>query len=131
MLSQQAGYADRLNRALGRPGTATVGGADVAATVTPGALGPDGVPGGEALPGAGAGDYVTIRYERYMKVISMLLIFYFYSIFFFSILANKFRNSDSYFHFCFDHNFDHSQDQVCCVFLGVFFHHLMLRICHK
>jgi hypothetical protein len=43
-----------------------------AATDPPGALGRDGVPGGEALAGPGAGDYVLVQHERYTKVVFFL-----------------------------------------------------------
>ncbi len=47
-----------------------------AATVPPGALGRDGVPGGEALAGPGAGDYVLVRHERYTKIAFFVFIFF-------------------------------------------------------
>ncbi len=74
--SQQAGYTDKLNRAHGRPGTTMPGGAHAAATDPPGALGRDGVPGGEALAGPGAGDYVLVQHERYTKIVFFCFLFF-------------------------------------------------------
>jgi hypothetical protein len=72
--SQQAGYTDKLNRAHGRLGMTMSGGAHAAAMDLPGALGRDGVPGGEALAGPGAGDYVLVQHERYTKIVFIFLL---------------------------------------------------------